>query len=138
MKLVTHNRNNDNDNIDIDVPNDVGRDNLTSTLNDRENGRISPTESNSTIIDIVPIRDTTIEEEGADLMPPQKSYDFNDYDVVFAAPARQLSHENREPSAFSGDNPRANPTVTQPPEKNTVQLMTQVKAISGELRSLHK
>ena len=85
---------------------------MTSTLNDRENGRISPTESNSTIIDIVLIKDTTIVEEGADLMPPQKSYDYNDYDIVFSAPARELSHENREPI-------KSKPNCNTTPRKRT-------------------
>ena len=31
VRLITHNRDRDNDNIDLDVPDDVGRDNLTST-----------------------------------------------------------------------------------------------------------
>ena len=36
VKLATHNRNNDYDNIDINILDDVGRDNLISTINDRE------------------------------------------------------------------------------------------------------
>ena len=117
MRFITHNRDRDNNNMELNVPDDVGRDNLTSTFNDGEDGRISPTESNAIFIDVIPIKDTTIEEEGAGLMPPKKSFNYDDYDVVFSVPTRQLSHESREPIAFSRGSPRVSPNIAQPPER---------------------
>ena len=61
-KLSNYNRSNAHDNTALDIPDDLESGGVSSTMNDREEGRASPTGSNETIIDVEPMRDPIVEE----------------------------------------------------------------------------
>ena len=58
---------------------------LSSTMNDREAGRASPSSSNVTMIEVEPRRNPTVEEVQPGYQSSPKSYNPDDFDVRFTA-----------------------------------------------------